>query len=138
MSAQKRLQHKPFVRCCASFQEVSMRRLIAGFGALLVLIWIGGPRVAPRTSAQSAADLVLRNGKVLTVDARDSVAQAVAIAGGKIVAVGTEEEVRSNRQRDADIALWNRDLYTVPADALKDLTCEMTLFRGKIVYEKGT
>ena len=71
-----------------------MRRLIAGFGALLVLMWNGG-RVAERTSEQAAADLVLRNGKVVTVDARDSVAQAVAIAGGKIVAVGTDEEMRS-------------------------------------------
>lgn len=72
-----------------------MARLIAGLGALLVLLWIGGTRVAPRMSAQSAADLVLRNGKVLTVDARDAVAQAVAIAAGKIVAVGTDEEMRS-------------------------------------------
>jgi len=37
--------------------------------------------------------------------------------------------------KDADIAVWDRDLYTVPADALKDLKCEMTLFRGKVVYE---
>jgi predicted amidohydrolase YtcJ len=37
--------------------------------------------------------------------------------------------------KDADIAVWDRDLYTVPADALKDLKCEMTLFRGNVVYE---
>jgi predicted amidohydrolase YtcJ len=42
-----------------------------------------------------AADLVLTNGKVLTVDARDSVAQAVAVSGGKIVAVGTNEDVKA-------------------------------------------
>ena len=39
------------------------------------------------------ADLVLLNGKVITVDARDRIAQAVAIADGKIVAVGTDAEV---------------------------------------------
>src|SRR5438105_2699089 len=45
--------------------------------------------------APSAADIVLNNGKVITVDARDSIAQAVAIAGGKIVAVGTNDQVRT-------------------------------------------
>ncbi len=36
--------------------------------------------------------------------------------------------------KDADIAVWDRNMYTVPADDLKDLRCELTLFRGKIVY----
>jgi len=36
--------------------------------------------------------------------------------------------------KDADIAVWDRDLLTVPTDALKDLECELTIFRGKIVY----
>ena len=36
-----------------------------------------------------AADLVLVNGTILTVDANNSVAQAVAVTGGKIVAVGS-------------------------------------------------
>ena len=45
--------------------------------------------------AQTSADLVLVNGRVLTVDATDSVAQAVAVAGGKIVAVGTDDQIRA-------------------------------------------
>jgi predicted amidohydrolase YtcJ len=40
------------------------------------------------------ADLVVINGKVLTVDARNSRAEAVAIRGGRITAVGTNTEVR--------------------------------------------
>ena len=40
-------------------------------------------------TTQAPADLVLTNGAVLTVDPRDSVAEAVAITGGRIVAVGT-------------------------------------------------
>jgi predicted amidohydrolase YtcJ len=44
--------------------------------------------------AQSAAaDLILLHGHILTVDARDSVAQAVAIRKGMIVKVGTDAEV---------------------------------------------
>ena len=45
--------------------------------------------------AQSPADLVLVGGKVITVDARDSVAQGIAIAAGRIVAVGDDRDVRS-------------------------------------------
>src|SRR5215831_15219943 len=40
-----------------------------------------------------AADLVLINGQVLTMDAHDTVAQAVAVRDGKIVALGTTAEV---------------------------------------------
>ncbi len=45
--------------------------------------------------AQTPADLVLNNGKIITVDARDSLAQAVAITAGRIVAVGTNDDVRA-------------------------------------------
>jgi len=36
--------------------------------------------------------------------------------------------------KDADVAVWDRDLYSVPTDDLKDLKCELTLLDGKIVY----
>ena len=38
--------------------------------------------------------------------------------------------------KDADIAVWDRNMYTVPADELRNLNCEMTLFRGKVVYKR--
>ena len=41
---------------------------------------------------QPRADLLLLNGRVLTVDATDRVAQAVAIAGNRIVAVGSNAD----------------------------------------------
>jgi len=34
----------------------------------------------------------------------------------------------------ADIAIWDRDLYSVPADQIKDMKCLMTLIDGEIVY----
>jgi hypothetical protein len=37
--------------------------------------------------------------------------------------------------KNADIAVWDRDMYRVPSDQLKDLTCELTLLRGRIVYQ---
>src|SRR5436309_13987095 len=42
---------------------------------------------------QPAPDLVLSNGKIITVDERFSIAQAVAIRGDRIVAVGTNSEI---------------------------------------------
>jgi predicted amidohydrolase YtcJ len=42
----------------------------------------------------NAASLVLTNGKVITVNAQNEIAQAVAVAGDRIVAVGTDAEVR--------------------------------------------
>ncbi len=45
-------------------------------------------------TSQPRADMVLLNGHVITVDARFSVAQAVAIANGKFLAVGTNDAVR--------------------------------------------
>jgi len=40
------------------------------------------------------ADLVLLNGKVVTVDPKDTVAEALAVKAGRIVRVGTSEEVK--------------------------------------------
>jgi hypothetical protein len=39
------------------------------------------------------ADLVLLNGKIITVDSADRVAQALAVRGGRIVAVGGDAEI---------------------------------------------
>ena len=48
----------------------------------------------PHLPAQNpAADLVLIHGHILTVDANDSVAQALAVSRGVIVKVGTDAEV---------------------------------------------
>ena len=49
--------------------------------------------VAPAVGAQTAT-LVLTNGHVVTVDSANPEAEAVAIAGDRILAVGTNEEVR--------------------------------------------
>jgi predicted amidohydrolase YtcJ len=37
--------------------------------------------------------------------------------------------------KDADIAIWDHDLYTMPAPQIKNLKCEMTIFRGRVVYQ---
>ena len=36
--------------------------------------------------------------------------------------------------KKADIAIWDRDLYAIPTDQIKELKCLMTLVDGEIVY----
>jgi predicted amidohydrolase YtcJ len=38
--------------------------------------------------------------------------------------------------KDADIAVWDRNMYTIPSADLKNLACEMTLLAGKVVYRR--
>ena len=51
--------------------------------------------VASAAAAQPPVDLVLIDGTVITVDGRNTVAQAIAIGGGLVVAVGTSAEIRA-------------------------------------------
>lgn len=36
----------------------------------------------------------------------------------------------------ADIAVWDRNPYAVPTAALKDMRCEMTVYKGQVVFER--
>jgi predicted amidohydrolase YtcJ len=40
--------------------------------------------------------------------------------------------------KDADIAIWDRDPYTVPAAQIKDMQCTMTLFQGRVVFDQSS
>lgn len=57
------------------------------FAALLALV-----ALAPVARAEDA-DFIVHNGKVLTVNAKFATAEAVAVRGGKVVAVGTNADV---------------------------------------------
>lgn len=46
-----------------------------------------------RSTTTQAADLVLTGGNVLTLDARDRVAEAIAVAGSRILRVGAEADI---------------------------------------------
>jgi predicted amidohydrolase YtcJ len=48
------------------------------------------PAAAPATAASPAADVVLKNGKIITVDRAFTIAQAIAITGGRVAAVGPD------------------------------------------------
>ena len=45
-----------------------------------------------------------------------------------------EERVAPPAGKEADIAVWDKDLYTIPSAELRNLKCEMTIYHGQIVY----
>lgn len=39
--------------------------------------------------------------------------------------------------KDADIAVWDQDMYSMPAAELRNLKCTMTLLHGQVVYDRA-
>jgi predicted amidohydrolase YtcJ len=71
----------------------AIRFVLAPIGlATLFVAAAGSPKPA---IAHDPVDLVLRNGKVVTMDPKHPQAQAVAIAGDTIVAVGSNDEIKA-------------------------------------------
>src|SRR6266850_141153 len=81
------------------------KRLVA-CAAVAMAVWFASPRTnatdgrLPETPALQPspvrpADLVLRNGKIVTVDETRSEAQAIAISGDTIAAVGSSQEINA-------------------------------------------
>jgi predicted amidohydrolase YtcJ len=85
--------------------------------------------LAGLAAAQTPADLALVHGRIHTEDARRSVAQAIAIRGNTIVAVGTDESVAASiGSKTRVLDLHGRvvlpgiiDAHTHPADGARDL-----------------
>src|SRR5579871_6514307 len=48
----------------------------------------------------SAADLVLHHGRVRTVDSQNSTAEAVAVSGGRVLAVGSNDAIEALTNAD--------------------------------------
>ena len=80
------------------------------------------------------ADLILQNGKIVTVDAAFSVRQAVAIKGGRIVAVGTNQQVMAERgARTRVIDLHGRTVLPGLFDShVHPLGAGLSEFRGPL------
>jgi predicted amidohydrolase YtcJ len=70
----------------------SRREMLLGGALVATSAWL------PPARAQSrSAELLFRNGTVLTMDTGKPRAQAVAVSGGKIIAVGSESELETLR-----------------------------------------
>jgi predicted amidohydrolase YtcJ len=72
----------------------AIRRLAIVAPCCLALLLPGdGGRVAGQQRDAPVADIVFRRGAVITVDPQERVASAVAIAGNRIAAVGSDQEI---------------------------------------------
>src|SRR5215468_8002591 len=63
-------------------------------------------------SAQTPADIVLLSGKVITVDDRFTIAEALAIKGERIPAVGSNAEVEKHKGPLTRVVDLNRRPFT--------------------------
>src|SRR5436305_662521 len=76
---------------------------------MLKLLWIAAGLClclcsgALGQSASQPADAILIHGRVYTVDAKHPWAEAVAIRNGKILAIGSEDEIAKYRDRSTKI-----------------------------------
>ncbi|MGY4350748.1 imidazolonepropionase-like amidohydrolase [Bradyrhizobium sp. GM7.3] len=73
-----------------------MVRKLKAFAILATGMFIAGVANAEAQQPElNAPDLVLVNGKVLTLDDRSTVTEAVAVADGKIIATGTSASIKA-------------------------------------------
>jgi len=72
-------------------------------------------------------------GTAEAVDARIALRSYTEWAAHQLFLDGTVGSIELGKE--ADIAVWDRDLYTVPTADLKNMKCEMTLFKGEIVFQ---
>lgn len=72
--------------------------------SLLIISLLSAPFIS-RSQNKRRVSLVLFNGKVFTADGRGTVAEAIAVDGERIVAVGTTMEIRKDYQAEREIDL---------------------------------
>ena len=77
-------------------KHASRRRRVVGAAVLPILAAaiLSAHSARHADTPQPQPDLILHHGKILTVDSHDSIVEALAISGGKIIAVGTNAQIQ--------------------------------------------
>lgn len=91
--------------------------------------------LVPVALTAADADLILRSGKIVTLDARHRVVQAIAFEDGRISAVGTNDEVlgAARGRRTKVVDLHGRTVLPGLADAhVHTLSAGLSEFRKKL------
>jgi predicted amidohydrolase YtcJ len=89
-------------------EAIKIQMLKKLFVILLVLNFLGLPDLAVAQATKQKISLLLFGGKVFTADEKYSTAEAVAVDGEKIVAVGTTQDLRAKYQAAKEIDLEGR------------------------------
>ncbi|MCU1312920.1 MAG: putative Amidohydrolase 3, partial [Acidobacteriaceae bacterium] len=70
-----------------------LERVTRGLSSSLLMIALAAAINARCQPTQDAPDAILVHGRILTVDAHDSIAEAIAIRDGRILRVGTSADI---------------------------------------------
>ena len=104
------------------------------------------PPSAPTTLEPGTfAETIFMNGKVVTMDAADTIVQAVTIKEAlRAHTMGAayaahEEQIKGSLEsgKFADVNVWTEDPYSLPVGRLYNTTIDLTMVGGKIVYQKA-
>ena len=125
-------------------------------GLTLTLLLASNGLRAASSPPRRAVSLVLLHGKVFTADARGTIAEAVAVEGERIVAVGPSAEIRARFMAEsayasfeeaekgqvaagmlADLIVHTKDLLTIEPREILQTEPELTIFAGRVVYERA-
>src|SRR6266545_7432879 len=84
------------------------RRFVAGAGAAAAGAAAGRPAQpglarAAANPATPQADIILKNGKIITVDPAFTITQAIAIAGDRIIAVGPDAAMARSEEHTSEL-----------------------------------
>jgi len=88
----------------------TIRRITSGIPFLFLLAFCG-------CHAKQKADLIVHHARVYTVDSAFTVAEAIVIRNGKIVAVGKNDDILSNYTADSNVDAQGRAVYPGFIDA---------------------
>nr|NQU90513.1 amidohydrolase family protein [Bacteroidota bacterium] len=87
-----------------------MKKLISGLAGLILIILIA-------CNPMKRADLIVHNAKIYTVDDNFSMAEAMVVSDGKIVATGSDKDILSTYNADEMIDLAGKPVYPGFIDA---------------------
>ena len=84
-------------------RTIRRRNFLSGAGAASAAVMAAAVKPAqgegaraPAAAATAAADLVLRNGKIITIDGASRVTEAIAVANDRIIAVGPNDAMAAH------------------------------------------
>jgi len=116
------------------------------FYTLFTLGWLGAmplwaQQVPELVSEQGYADLVLINGKIVSMDDRSTRPdtpgqnyQSMATKGKRIMALGSNQEMRT--LAGPATRILDRDFFTIPVAEIPEIEVVLTGLGGQIIYDQ--
>ena len=85
-----------------------------------------------RHSRCHVPQMILHNAHVHIVDRENTIEQAIALAGNKVLAVGSDAEILAL----ADVVLLDRSLVGIDPEDIRNVQVCMTIVDGRVAFER--